>query len=97
MKRRRGHARTAAPTAEPATAVDDWEAMLALARASAATGYPWDFSVVLGSYFFVRLFGFIRDTPRRVAAGMSGGSDQPGASPATADGLRPGAPSSPAS
>jgi hypothetical protein len=71
MKRRRGR-RPAAPTAEPATQVDDGELMMAVARANAANGFAWDIPAVIVTFLFVRLFGPLLRAPRRIVAGTTG-------------------------
>jgi hypothetical protein len=45
--------------------------MMAVARANAANGNPWDPGVVIVTYLFVRLFGFVLGAPRRILAGTA--------------------------
>jgi hypothetical protein len=58
-------------TPEAAAPVDDWESMMAVSRANATNGMPWDFVTVLVTYALVRLIGVIRGAPRRIVAGTT--------------------------
>jgi hypothetical protein len=48
--------RTPAPPAQ----VDDLESIMAVTRANAAAGWPWEFPVVLAVYGLLRAIGVVR-------------------------------------